>query len=289
MIKQLPGVVEEGSINLDGGPDYKAANERYCGAWTREINPLNGGMKSVPHFCKLWRKCERCMDRKIQKLFYRFDNYNHAYINVVFMSDKDWRRYSKAHRDKSLYIRVPNNENECMVLFDNSISIGDAVLVQEVKTWNWREILLSIPESKHITGNLGKKEKDPFISIPSYKMVFANEDDFEPKTFKQLRDKAELEAILATATENPKTSHDIQESIKRRMSAYTNELRKNGIECFVLPHTATITSIRDLDWLQYLMDVKVRIKTNAWQLSKPKLSEKERAWQIIHEVFDNSR
>jgi len=191
------------------------------------------------------------------------------------MSNEDWRSFSKSHRDKSLYMRVPNDENECMVLFDESVVIGDSVMVAEILTWNWGEILLSMPENKRITGDLGKAPKPQHdATCAGYEVVVVNESDFNKEEFSKIEKESMKKAILATATENPKTVLEVEKSIQKRTSAYTTILRGKGVECFVLPRTVTIVSIREINWFsENVMDTIVKNKLQGWELVEAELEE----------------
>lgn len=277
MVKILPGVTEEGSVQPDSGPDYRKANEEACGQWVRVVDPTSGKFRRIPHLCKKWRKCAHCLQHyAVRKVFRRLEVYGRTHLNVTFMTNKEWRKYSKKHRDKSLYLRIPNENDECMILFDDTVPIGNSVLVEEIKTWNWGEILLGIPEGDRKTGDLGKSEPFFEASIVSYKMVYKNESEFEHEEFSKLIRKAEKDAILATALENPKTPQEVEKAIRNRMSAYTTALRGSKIECFVLPYTATITFISKIDWFSNVMDVIVDNRLQGWQLVKAELDEKHR-------------
>lgn len=282
MIKQLPGVVEEGSVQLAGKPDYKKLSEEYCGSWVRVINPSTGRFDRKPHTCKKWRKCSNCLEHhEVPKVTNRLKYYgDHKYLNVKFMSNEDWRSFSKSHRDKSLYMRVPNDENECMVLFDESVVIGDSVMVAEILTWNWGEILLSMPENKRITGDLGKAPKPQHdATCAGYEVVVVNESDFNKEEFSKIEKESMKKAILATATENPKTVLEVEKSIQKRTSAYTTILRGKGVECFVLPRTVTIVSIREINWFsENVMDTIVKNKLQGWELVDAELRENRRKY-----------
>lgn len=143
-----------------------------CGSYSSiSRDPYTGKLKRITFYCKQFRKCSRCAERRIKEFEISLDSIKKAIpdAQLSVVDDAEWTKAQRVLDGKDSFVRFPLDDGRCVVVHKASQKMERRAeqthQFSELSSEALAKRLYATPKRKKISGSLGdfginKEEKD---------------------------------------------------------------------------------------------------------------------------------
>ena len=234
----------------------QGAGSSTCGQWGTLASPTNGAPMRFMMRCRLLT-CEPCRGERVREERSRLARARRAGSDVRFARvNGQWESIAKRLKRRGItWRRFPQNGGEAVVVVDGD----DKHLCLEALPDNldlWLDgLLLDVPQGGRISGGLGKKpvDREEQGNGAGEKVTVRLRPIISTLT-RADRERAEQDAVKATAYLDPKTATELQAALDCRQQAFMDAYAEVGGDgcCWYLPTQRRNVRLSHIDWRAYV-------------------------------------